>query len=254
MVQQVFFAASCFFVIVYKDTVNPVLLSTVFFNALDLSWIGHTVWGINWFMENMESAVWAIEMQKICPQEKQTAEIEIDEKVWPMEGKVEFKEVELKYRPTTEIVLNKLSFVVEPGHKVGLCGRTGAGKSTISMAISRIVELFSGKIEIDGVDISKVELNTLRSKITVIPQDPVLFTGTIRFNLDPYNEHSDEEIEKLIEKAGLKELLEKESEKAKKAAKEDRKRARKELKKQQKSGWKDSLRLFDDKSALMERL
>lgn len=144
-----------------------------------------------------------------------------------MEGKVEFKDVELKYRPDTDIVLNKLSFVVEPGHKVGLCGRTGAGKSTISMAISRIVELFSGSIEIDGVDISKVDLHTLRSKVTVIPQDPVLFTGTIRFNLDPYNQHSDEEIEQLIKKAGLQELLDKESEKAAKKAKEDRKNARK---------------------------
>jgi ATP-binding cassette, subfamily C (CFTR/MRP), member 1 len=187
MVQTVFFAASCFFVIYYKGTVSPVLLSTVFFNSLDLGWIGHTIWGVNWFLENMDSAVWALEMQKICPQEETKEKIEIDDKVWPMEGKIEFKDVELKYRPDTEIVLNKLSFVVQPGHKVGLCGRTGAGKSTISMAISRIVELFSGQIEIDGVDISKVDLHTLRSKITVIPQDPILFTGTIRFNLDPYN-------------------------------------------------------------------
>lgn len=71
-------------------------------------------------------------------------------KSWPQHGKVEFKDVTLKYRPTTEDVLRKLSFTVEPGHKVGVVGRTGAGKSTLCLALSRIVELTDGKIEIDG--------------------------------------------------------------------------------------------------------
>ncbi|MFO0118117.1 MAG: ATP-binding cassette domain-containing protein, partial [bacterium] len=75
---------------------------------------------------------------------------------------------------------------------------TGAGKSTISLAIPRIVEVLSGSIEIDGIDISKVDLHTLRNKITVAPQDPVLFNGTLRFNLDPENNHSDELIETLL--------------------------------------------------------
>ena len=93
----------------------------------------------------------------------------------------------MKYRPTTEIVLNNLSFNVNPKEKIGIVGRTGSGKSTICISISRIVELFSGKVLIDGVDISKVNLNHLRSRITVIPQDPVLFKGTLRYNLDPGN-------------------------------------------------------------------
>jgi ABC-type multidrug transport system fused ATPase/permease subunit len=83
-------------------------------------------------------------------------------------------------------VLKKLTFVVEPGSKVGVVGRTGAGKSTVCISLSRIVELFEGIIEIDGVDISKIDLQILRKKVTVIPQDPTLFTGTLKFNLDPF--------------------------------------------------------------------
>lgn len=98
----------------------------------------------------------------------------------------------MRYRPTTEIVLNNLSFSVKPKEKIGIVGRTGSGKSTICISISRIVELVEaadkakqGKILIDGVDISTVNLNHLRSRITVIPQDPILFKGTLRYNLDP---------------------------------------------------------------------
>lgn len=83
-------------------------------------------------------------------------------------------------------MLKKLTFVVEPGSKVGVVGRTGAGKSTVCISLSRIVELFEGIIEIDGVDISKIDLQILRKKVTVIPQDPTLFTGTLKFNLDPF--------------------------------------------------------------------
>jgi ATP-binding cassette subfamily C (CFTR/MRP) protein 1 len=88
---------------------------------------------------------------------------------WPSEGVVEFKNVTLKYRPTTEPVLRNLSFVIKAGMKVGVVGRTGAGKSTICISLSRIVELFGGCIEIDGVDIRKCDLQKLREKVTVIP-------------------------------------------------------------------------------------
>ena len=127
---------------------------------------------------------------------------------WPQEGKIEFIDVELRYRPNTEMVLKKLNFTVKPGHKVGIVGRTGAGKSTISMALTRIVELYGGRIEIDGVDIAKMELADLRNQITMIPQDPVMFSGTLRFNLDPFDEASDERIIDLIKKANLEYILE----------------------------------------------
>ena len=91
------------------------------------------------------------------PQESNDHEQEAT-KNWPAQGVVEFKNVTLKYRPTTDPVLKNLSFKIEPGMKVGVVGRTGAGKSTICISMSRIVELFDGCIEIDGVDISKIDL------------------------------------------------------------------------------------------------
>ena len=107
---------------------------------------------------------------------------------------------------------------------MGIVGRTGAGKSTIASALTRIVEVVSGSIEIDGVNIADIDLNSLRDKITVIPQDPTLFTGTLRYNIDPLNLETDETIEALIHKAGLYEVTTKNAKtkgKGKKAEKND---------------------------------
>ena len=153
------------------------------------------------------------------------------DKSWPEQGKIAFKDVELKYRPNTEIVLRKLNFTTSPGEKIGIVGRTGAGKSTISMALTRIVELVGGRIELDGVDISKVGIARLRNEITMIPQDPVMFAGTLRYNLDPFDESTDERMNDLIKKAGLEYLLEGVSKKElkDKEQKEAKEKARKAL-------------------------
>lgn len=126
------------------------------------------------------------------------------------EGKIKFDGVDLRYRKNTEIALSKLSFDVDAGTKVGICGRTGAGKSTVSMALSRIVEIEGGKISIDDVNISELDMHALRNKVTVIPQDPTLLTGTLRYNLDPFNEATDERIIELLHRAKLDYLLNKE--------------------------------------------
>jgi len=105
--------------------------------------------------------------------------------VWPKEGNISFKDVDLKYRPECELVLKKLSFDIQGGNKVGIVGRTGAGKSTISLALTRIVEVESGSISIDDMNICEMKLSDVREKITIIPQDPTMFTGTLRFNMDP---------------------------------------------------------------------
>jgi ABC-type multidrug transport system fused ATPase/permease subunit len=88
---------------------------------------------------------------------------------WPTDGKVNFEKATLRYRPKTPIVLKNLTFDIEPGQKIGICGRTGAGKSTIALTLSRIIELEEGTIIIDGCDISKMNLRELRKNITVIP-------------------------------------------------------------------------------------
>ncbi|KAK2756549.1 hypothetical protein FQN54_005442 [Arachnomyces sp. PD_36] len=113
---------------------------------------------------------------------------------WPAEGKLQFVDYSTRYRPDLDPVLKNVNFNVQPGEKVGIVGRTGAGKSSLALALFRGLEAEKGQIIIDGVDISKIGLQDLRKSITIVPQDPTLFTGTIRTNLDPFEVFTDEEI------------------------------------------------------------
>ena len=125
---------------------------------------------------------------------------------WIHNGRIQFKDYTVKYRPDTQIVLDKINFSISPGEKIGVVGRTGAGKSTLCLAICRFLEPSYGHIEIDGVDISEVGLADLRDNITVIPQDSAIFENTLRFNLDPDEKASDEQIMELLERASLTNL------------------------------------------------
>lgn len=129
------------------------------------------------------------------------------DKKWPQNGCIEFKNVDMRYRPTTQKILRKLSFKINSGEKIGVVGRTGSGKSSITLALTRMVEICSGSIEIDGVDICKMSLNQLREHITIIPQDPILFKGTLRYNLDPAGICQDNEIIEILKKADLVEHI-----------------------------------------------
>ncbi|KAE8321309.1 hypothetical protein BDV39DRAFT_186013 [Aspergillus sergii] len=113
---------------------------------------------------------------------------------WPSGGAVEFANYTTRYRPDLDPVLRNVSFTVQPGEKVGIVGRTGAGKSSLALALFRGLEAEKGRIVIDGVDIGSIGLRDLRESITIVPQDPTLFTGTIRSNLDPFNLFTDEQI------------------------------------------------------------
>lgn len=113
---------------------------------------------------------------------------------WPSKGEIDFEQVSLAYRPGLPLVLKDVTLKIGSGEKIGICGRTGAGKSTIMTALYRLCELESGAVYIDGVDISKLGLYELRSKLSIIPQDPVLFKGTIRKNIDPFSERTDDEL------------------------------------------------------------
>lgn len=112
---------------------------------------------------------------------------------WPEKGLIEFKNLSFRYSAESQFVLNDINVRFEAGEKVGIVGRTGAGKSSIIQAIFRLAEL-DGIIEIDGVDINVISLQELRQNISIIPQDPVLFSGTLRFNLDPFGVQSDAEL------------------------------------------------------------
>lgn len=122
---------------------------------------------------------------------------------WPEAGTIRFENASLAYRPGLPLVLKNLNMDIKPSEKIGICGRTGAGKSSIMTALFRLAELSSGKIEIDGLDISKMGLHSLRSKLLIIPQDPVLFGGSIRKNLDPFDSSTDEDLWNALARSGL---------------------------------------------------
>ncbi|KAH8159311.1 hypothetical protein CIB48_g8940 [Xylaria polymorpha] len=113
---------------------------------------------------------------------------------WPTEGRVEVNDLVVSYAEDLPPVLKGLNFSVNRNERVGVIGRTGAGKSSLTLALFRFVEARSGNILIDGVDISKIRLHDLRSRLAIIPQDPVLFSGTVRSNLDPFDNHTDAEL------------------------------------------------------------
>jgi ATP-binding cassette subfamily C (CFTR/MRP) protein 1 len=122
---------------------------------------------------------------------------------WPQAGSIDFDNVQMKYRAELPLVLQGLSMHVKGGERIGIVGRTGAGKSSIMSALFRLTELSGGQIRIDGIDISTVGLHDLRSRLAIIPQDPTLFKGTIRSNLDPFHEHTDLELWSALRKANL---------------------------------------------------
>lgn len=122
---------------------------------------------------------------------------------WPSAGQLHFKDLRLRYSEHGHYVLKGLSFTIRPKEKVGIVGRTGAGKSSVVQAIFRLA-LNEGLIEIDGYDIARLGLQDLRSRISIIPQDPVLFSGTLRYNLDPFEHQPDDELWQALDAVKLK--------------------------------------------------
>jgi ABC-type multidrug transport system fused ATPase/permease subunit len=122
---------------------------------------------------------------------------------WPSEGRVEFNNLVVGYAADLPSVLKGLTFRVERNERIGVVGRTGAGKSSLTLALFRFLEARQGSIHIDGLDISKIKLHALRSRLAIIPQDPVLFSGTVRTNLDAFDEHTDSELRDALERVHL---------------------------------------------------
>ncbi|KAF5008190.1 hypothetical protein FDECE_5523 [Fusarium decemcellulare] len=122
---------------------------------------------------------------------------------WPTSGTLELKNLEVAYAPTLAPVLKGLSFKINHNERIGVVGRTGAGKSSLTLALFRFLEARSGSIIIDGIDISKIRLSDLRSRLSIIPQSPILFSGTVRSNLDPFGQHTDAELYECLARVHL---------------------------------------------------
>lgn len=170
-----------------------IILDLVFFLSVTLRFYGE--------FENYTTSAQRIYDYTLLPIEdelkKKEDQKQIDAK-WPQKGEVKFTNCEMRYRKDLDPALINLTMKIEAGMKVGIVGRTGAGKSSILQALFRLVELHQGTIQIDGVDIKDLGLHILRQNIAFIPQTPFLFQGSIRENLDPFKEFSDEEVKRVL--------------------------------------------------------
>ncbi|KAI3749246.1 hypothetical protein L2E82_19853 [Cichorium intybus] len=126
---------------------------------------------------------------------------------WPTHGSLELRDLQVRYRPNTPLVLKGITLNIEGGQKIGVVGRTGGGKSTLIQVLFRLVEPTGGSLIIDGIDISTLGLHDLRSRFGIIPQEPILFEGTVRSNIDPIGQHSDEEIWRSLERCQLNDVV-----------------------------------------------
>ncbi|XP_071991842.1 ATP-binding cassette sub-family C member 5-like isoform X2 [Engystomops pustulosus] len=151
---------------------------------------------IQYYIENLESEAPSNNLVKTLPKE------------WPENGGITFENVEMRYRDSLPLVLKKISFRIEAREKIGIVGRTGSGKSSLTMTLFRLVELSGGTISIDNIPINTIGLEELREKLSIIPQEPVLFVGSVRWNLDPMDQHTDEEVWNALEKTHMKQHVE----------------------------------------------
>lgn len=155
---------------------------------------------------NMNSIERLLHYTRELPQEadhERKGDKELEKSLWPSEGRVRFDALTASHRPELPPALRAVDLDIKPGQRIGVVGRTGAGKSTLLSALLRLMEPTSGTVSIDGVDVSTIGLNLLRRKISVISQDAVLFAGTLRYNLDPFQEHDDVDLWRAMKQARL---------------------------------------------------
>ncbi|XP_072028477.1 ATP-binding cassette sub-family C member 9-like [Amphiura filiformis] len=157
---------------------------------------------------NLEMQMNAVERVKFYTDlPTESSEGEEPSRHWPSVGEIKAQEMCVRYAPDTDTVLNEVSFTIHPGQKIGICGRTGSGKTSLALAFFRLIDTYRGRILIDDEDIGTIPLTTLRKRLAIIPQDPVLFSGTIRFNLDPEGTKSDGELWQALDIAQLKNVV-----------------------------------------------
>ncbi|KAM5140785.1 ATP-binding cassette sub-family C member 2-like [Mantella aurantiaca] len=202
----VFFAA--LFAVLARNTVDSGTVGLSISSALNITQT------LNWLVRmtsELETNIVAVERVDEYIRVENEAPWETSQRPpqnWPDKGVVKFVDYKVRYRQGLDLVLHGITCTVDSMEKVGIVGRTGAGKSSLTSSIFRIMESAGGQILIDGQDISLIGLHDLRKKLTIIPQDPILFSGTLRMNLDPFDQYTDEEVWKALELSHLKPYVE----------------------------------------------
>ncbi|ORX80639.1 P-loop containing nucleoside triphosphate hydrolase protein [Anaeromyces robustus] len=212
LVSSIFIFLTALFIVIFKKTnflfsksMTPAIAGLSLTNAVSiilyLPWLFRTIYDVH---NGMTSCATLQNYTKCIPKEEEpNKEFTKVPKGWPTKGKIKFENVEIRYYRHTLAVLKSISFTIYPKETIGIIGSSGSGKTSLMMGLLRMLDLYEGSIKVDNIDIKDIPLETLRSNIGIIPQEPVLFAGTVRSNLDPFNEHPDNEIWDALRKVSL---------------------------------------------------
>ncbi|KAK2649459.1 hypothetical protein Ddye_016948 [Dipteronia dyeriana] len=203
-----FCTATMFMILLPSSIINPASVGLALSYGMALDSVLFFVVYISCLLENQMVSVERIEQFTNIPSE---AAWEIEDRhpppSWPDQGNVDIKDLQVRYRPNTPLILKGITVNFRGGEKIGIVGRTGSGKSTLIQVFFRLIEPSGGRIIVDGFDISLLGLHDVRSRFGIIPQDPVLFEGTVRSNIDPTGQYTDDEIWKSLERCQLKDVV-----------------------------------------------
>uniref|UniRef100_A0A3Q3IG20 Multidrug resistance-associated protein 1 n=1 Tax=Monopterus albus TaxID=43700 RepID=A0A3Q3IG20_MONAL len=199
---------AAFFAVIARESLSPGIMGLSISYALQLT--ASLTWLVR-MSSDVETNIVAVEKVKEYSDTEKEAEWKHEPSSlppgWPTDGCIDIRGFGLRYRQDLDLAIHNITIRINGGEKVGIVGRTGAGKSSLTLGLFRIIERAEGHIFIDGVDIAQLGLHELRSRITIIPQDPVLFSGSLRMNLDPFDCYSDEEIWRALEFSHLKSFV-----------------------------------------------
>eukprot|EP01087_Luapelamoeba_hula_P012571 TRINITY_DN3508_c0_g1_i1.p1 TRINITY_DN3508_c0_g1~~TRINITY_DN3508_c0_g1_i1.p1 ORF type:complete len:1538 (+),score=302.45 TRINITY_DN3508_c0_g1_i1:61-4674(+) len=196
------------FAVMERENIDPGMAGLSLTYALNvtstLNWLVRMATELETQLVSVERVLQYVELETEAPPYIESTE---PPSTWPAKGAITLANLSLRYRPELDFVLRNVSCTIKGREKVGVVGRTGAGKSSLMLGLFRLVEAAEGSVRIDGVDISRIGLDTLRSRLSIIPQDPTLFTGTIRSNMDPFNLYSDGQIWEVLDKVHLAKMV-----------------------------------------------
>ncbi|KAF9591438.1 hypothetical protein IFM89_004136, partial [Coptis chinensis] len=204
----VFLSALLILVTLPREAVDPSMAGLIATYGLSLNVLqGWVIWNICNVDNKMISVERILQFSSIQSEAPLTIVGCTPDPDWPMSGTIDIDNLHVQYSPSLPMILKGITCTFPGTKKVGVVGRTGSGKSTLIQTLFRVVEPSSGKILIDGVDIGKLGLQDLRARLSIIPQNPTLFEGTMRTNLDPLKEHRDTEIWEVLNKCNLREIV-----------------------------------------------